>query len=235
MKQLSAFLFFILNYGTISLAQNVGSFNNSTLAPEMFVSTNLFDKENEKIYKIDGENVKGSPFLDTGWVSGSIILKDNRTFNNQKIKYNIYSQIITCLINNQPLDITDEIKEIIFIYNDTTKKKFVNANNYKKQNNTKYLEVLVESKKGILFKKYEKVIQTDTDIAGKFRMKHFETNSTHYYYNYDKLTSIKKGGGNINEILKLTEAQKSQLAVPRVDFSNDLSILSFFALYNSLP
>ena len=87
------FLFFI----SFLVEAQPGSMPANTLVPELFVSTNLFDKENERIYKIDGENVKGSPFLDTGWVRGLVLLNDGRSLDVQKIRYNIYAQVITFL------------------------------------------------------------------------------------------------------------------------------------------
>lgn len=236
MKHYTA-LFFLFFVNIIVLkAQSSGTAAN-TLVPELFVSTNLFDKENETIYKIDGENVKGSPFLDTGWVSGSIILNDNSAFNVQKMRYNLYAQVITFLENNQSLDVTGSIKEFTLFYNNNFKKRFVNASNYKKQSATQYFEVLLESKKGILLKKYEKKVKADTDLANRNRMKHFETFYTYYYFDIikEKLASIKKNGKNIAEILSLTEVQKSQLVIPRFDNSDEGSILSFFNLYNTLP
>ncbi len=229
-------LFFLLFISFTVKAQPSGVPAN-TLVPELFTSTNLFEKENETIYKIDGENVKGSPFLDSGWLSGSIVLNDNRIFNIQKVRYNIYAQVITFLENNQPLDVTESIKEFTLTFNNNFKRRFVNASNYKKQKVTQYFEVLLESKKGILLKKYEKKVQADTDIASRNRMKHFETFCTYYYFdiNKEKLASIKKNGNNITEILSLTEVQKNQLVAPRFDNSDEDSILSFFNLYNTLP
>lgn len=229
-------LFFLLFINSIVKAQS-GGMPANTLVPELSISTNLFDRENEKIYKIDGENVKGSPFLDADWLNGSIVLSDNRVFNVQKVRYNIYAQVITFLENNQSLDVTENIKEFTLVFNNNFKRKFVNASNYKKQNTTQYFEVLLESKKGILLKKYEKKVQADTDIANRNRMKHFETLYTYYYFDIikDKLASIKRNGNNITEILGLTQVQKSQLVIPLFDNSEEASILSFFNQYSTLP
>lgn len=229
-------LFFLLFINFVVQAQASGMPAN-TIVPELSISTNLFDRENETVYKIDGENVKGSPFLDASWLSGSVVLSDNRIFNVQKLRYNIYSQVITFLENNQPLDVTESIKEFTLTFNNNYKRRFVNASNYKKQNTAQYFEVLLESKKGILLKKYEKKVQADTDIANRNRMKHFETLYTYYYFDIikNKLASIKRNGNNITEILGLTEVQKSQFVIPLFDHSEESSILSFFNQYNTLP
>ncbi len=229
-------LLFLLFINFIVEAQT-GGMPANILVPELSVSTNLYDRENETIYKIDGENVKGSPFLEAGWLSGSVVLSDNKIFNIQKLRYNIYAQVITFLENNQPLDVTESIKEFTLTFNNNFKRRFVNASNYKKQNTTQYFEVLLESKKGILLKKYEKKVEADTDIANRNRMKHFEISYTYYYFDIkkEKLASIKKNGNNITEVLSLTEVQKNQLEIPRFDFRDEASILSFFELYNTLP
>ncbi len=237
MKHLTVLLFLLLSIFTKVEAQPGGVWVPDKQVYEMFVSPNKFDRENEIVSNINGENVKGSPYLDTGWVNGTIILKDNRAFKNYKLQYNIYAQVISFFANNQSLDITDGIKEFTLYYNDKLKKRFVNANNYKQQSSPQYFEVLADSKKGMVLKNHKKIIQANTDIANKSRFKLFEATYSYFYYDYskEKLTSIKKGGNNINEILNLTDAQKTQLVVPRFDFSDEASMLSFFTLYNNLP
>ena len=81
MKHLTSLLFLLLSIFTNVKAQPGGVWVPDKQVYEMFVSPNKFDRENEIVSNINGENVKGSPYLDTGWVNGTIILKDNRMIN----------------------------------------------------------------------------------------------------------------------------------------------------------
>ena len=202
---------------------------------ELFVSPNKTDRDIEKITNVNGDNVNGSPYLDDEWQKGVIILKDNRKYENYKLKYNIFTQIVSFFADNTSLDISDGIKEFSIFFDANKTRRFVNANNYKRQNQLLYLEVLLDAKKGMLLKSQTKAIVANSDIANKSRFKQFEDTYQYYYYNKSKeeLSKIKKTGSNLESILSLTPEQIKNLVMPRFDFSAEESLVSFFTLYEA--
>jgi hypothetical protein len=187
---------------------------------------------------INGELVAGSPFLNNTWVNGKIVLADGRTFNNYKLKYNIYLQLVSFLNGKDSLDISDEIRSFYLYFPNDIIKQFVNIDSHKKQTNPQYFEVLIDDKKGQLLKSYSMLVSESNEesVIKKKVSKYLKSVVSYFYFDSEKnlLTKIKDDGNNIPAILHLSSTDKEKIITGIIDYKSESILLDLFNAYFAL-
>lgn len=210
--------------------QPVEYYNVSTQAAR---ATRGADNPEGKTTMIDGNRVAGFPFLYDQWLPATITLQDGRVFENYKIKYDTYHQIVFFLSGKDSLEVADPIKDFT-LEAPLRKMSFTNAGLYKKQKRASYYEILFDAAKGQLLKANKKILGTDgSSLVDAANAKYFKTASEYFYYNIttDKLIQIGNTAQSIRSDLKLTKEQEEKLNFSSFDFSNDTDIITFFKSY----
>jgi hypothetical protein len=189
-------------------------------------------------YNISGMQVVGTPFLYHDWSAGTILTKDGRTFTGYKLRYDIYDQAVSFLNGKDSLDVNDEIKVFTLLVKtdsvNTDKFTFVNANEYKKEKDVFYYELLVDSSYGQLLRVSRKFVAEGHNGLPVFEGKKvFDLQAEYYYYNTStkKISRIKGNNSNVSQLLGLTKSDEETLGMDRINFNQEADILNFFQSY----
>lgn len=232
MKKVFAILFFLC-FGLIGAkAQAIASYNSGTPGQafqEMWIKGGY--AQFDQFVTIDGKQVAGTPFLFPQWIPGVISLKDGRVFNDYKLKFDAYDQILNFLNGTDSLEVVDEIKDFV-ISAPEKQMKFINAAQYSNVKKPLFYEVLIDDNKGTLLKSYRKVIKSGVRVFGMPEAGHLDISVEYSYYNKKskKISSVTTAG-KISSILNLTPDEEQKLSVYKYDFSSEADLLLFFNSY----
>ena len=188
-------------------------------------------------YIINGEEVLGFPFLYYSWNNGLVTTADGRTFSNYRLKYNIFNQTIFFSNGKDSLEASDPIKEFyLLIPEDKTQRKytFIHSDQFKKEKNPFYYEVMADSANWELLKVNRKaVVVTHNALPVYQGKKVFQLEATYFFYNKQakKIIPVKNDWSLVSASLKLTKEDEARLNMETFDFSKEPDIVSFFELF----
>ncbi len=234
------FLLLISNGPVCAQNPNIGRVDLvpvSTVSNEdLFKYKTTFYYENE-VYIVDGIKVRGTPFLYHDWAPGIIIGVDGKIFTDYQLKYNAFNQTVLFQQGKDSLEVTNLIKEFTLSvkYGDSVENfRFVNANEYKKEKTTFYYEVLSENDFG-QFLRYDRKLINDfnKNMPIYEGQKFFDLEYSYYYYDKinKKITRVKAGGGNIEELLGKEAIARSGLSLKDYNFSSEQDMRNFFTQF----
>lgn len=189
--------------------------------------------------EINGEKILGTPVLLYEWANGTLTTANGNTYN-YPLRYNVYQQLVSFVIEKDTLDITDEIKSfsLAINVNDTAVTlQFVNANQYKHEAKTFYYQVILDYSKGQLLKtNYKTIASLTSGLLSSKGSKYFELKSEYYYYDKgsNKIVKITSDSTNVKKMLKLDDMSAEKTKVDSYDFTNDEELIKFFKLYFAL-
>lgn len=215
-------------------AQSVVSSNHVTAAnplQEMWIQGGYGSAE--QFIMIKGEKVSGTVFLFPQWLPGTISLKDGRVFNNYKLKFDAYNQVLNFLSGTDSLEVVDEIKEFVLV-DGGKETKFTNASEYARTKKTVFYETLIDDAKGALLKSYKKIVKTGgVQVFGGPNPKYLDLTAEYAYYDKaaKKILPISPDANRIRSTLNLTSDEAQRLNVEKYDFSREADVLSFFSVY----
>ena len=210
---------FFLFLDHISCAQN------PFMASAPITVFNAPDKYGYRIPRISYSDLKGNPYLDNGWVVGSIEFANGEVFENLTLRFDQVNELISCKINDTEKVITKPVRKFI-VGDSTTGKKFENG--YPKINaNTveTFYEILTDGKISLLklesksiagFRGYNQIVEQKV------------VKSTEYYLvNGDKINVIKPNGSSVKKVLLANNIlPKDCQNIGRID--GELDLISFF-------
>lgn len=219
MKTFFLALAFFLFLGHISCAQN------PFMASAPITVFSAPDKYGYRIPRISYSDLKGNPYLENGWVLGSIEFANGEVFENLTLRFDQVNGLISYKINDTEKVITKPIRKFI-VGDSTTGKKFENG--YPKINantNKTFYEVLtggkiillkLESKSITGFRGYSQIVERKV------------VKSTGYYLvNDGKITVIKPNRSSVKKVLSANNIlPKDYQNIGRID--GELDLISFF-------
>jgi len=209
------------------VVENMNGDNKNYLRNENFL---------ESILNINGERVFGTPFLYDEWFDGVITTKDGRVYN-YKLRYNVYDQVVSYILGKDTMDVNEEIKNFILMIpakDSIVQEQFINANQFRREKNTFYYEVIIDKAAGQLLKANKKVIRNFSDVLlsskGKTRL---VPESIFFYYNNSakKIFKIRADESNLGELLNVDNNTLLRLHSENYDFTKEADIISFFTNY----
>jgi hypothetical protein len=214
-------------------AQSVVSSNHVTAAnplQEMWIQGGF--TQSDQFIMIKGERVSGTPFLFSQWLPGIITLKDGRVYNNFKLKYDAYNQILNFLSGTDSLEVVDEIKEFV-LFDSGKQIKFTNASEYMRTKKPVFYETLIDDTKGALLKSYKKNVRSDVQVFGGANPKYLDLNMEYFYYDkkFKKISLISPDAGKIGSLLHLSFDEAQKLNADKYDFTKESNLIPFFNLY----
>lgn len=160
---------------------------------------NAPDKNGRQIPNFSFHELKGSPYLAAGWVTGSIELRNGEVLENIPIRFNQIDQVIDYQLDSMELPLDKTVKRFI-VGDDLNGNKFesgypkINANTTEtfyevlKSGNIKLLKL--ESKRVAHFKGYSQVVEQKV------------IKSIDYYLVMDnKISLIKPNASSVKKVL----------------------------------
>ena len=192
----------------------------------------------DEFYIISGNRVYGTPFLYYDWCEGIITTPNGTVFSGYKLKYNAYDQTVHFSNGKDSLEVNEEIQEFTLVnrYPDTMIiSKFINANQFKKEKQPLYYELILDNEKGQLLKLNKKlVVAPGKGISSNEVRRIFDLEVSYFYYDKTKkeLTQIKANGSNITSIIGSNDTMTAELK--NYDFSLEDQLIAFFTKYFEL-
>src|SRR5207253_1732773 len=144
------------------------------------------------------------------------------------------NQTVFFLSGTDSLEVNDEVKEFSLVVSGDSNKverfDFVNANQYKKEKDPLYYEVLADHNVGQLLKANKKFVEEGHDGLPVHEGKKVFGITVEYWY-YDKqskkITRIKGSGSNISQLIKLTDEDAAVLQLNSMDFNREEDLIKF--------
>jgi hypothetical protein len=137
---------------------------------------------------INGESVKGDPFLIEDWVNGSVTLENGQKYDGYKLKFNANTQTIFFLNGKESAELDQPVSEFTLMPANKPAMNFVNVKVLnKKEKKPLFVEVLFDYDNCQLLrffnKKVENYSEKSTSISGSKYLKNIEE-----YLIFDKET-----------------------------------------------
>jgi hypothetical protein len=137
---------------------------------------------------INGESVKGDPFLIEDWVNGSVTLENGQKYDGYKLKFNANTQTVFFLNGKEPTELDQTVSEFTLMPANKPVMNFVNVKVLsKKEKKPLFVEVLFDYDNCQLLRLYNKKVEDysekSTSISGSKYLKNIEE-----YLIFDKET-----------------------------------------------
>ena len=171
-------------------------------------------------------DITGSPYLTADFHSSQVTTPGNHTLTGVQLRYNVYSQTIECMVNNQIFDVTDSVSS--FNYTDSV----MQVNTFFKGAapiNAKsiYFKILVKGNFSLL-KSYEAEITSDEDWYTKKVTKKYVTKSDYFLFAGNKVTKLGTSKKSFITAFNNDPVVKDQLNKETPDFKDESSLINFF-------
>lgn len=180
--------------------------------------------------------VEGTPYLFDQWVPGKAITDDGKVYDNLKLKYDVYNDVISFIYLNtdEPLKFEESVKT--FTIESAPAMKFVNGfPKIDRQNEGSYYQQLVTGK-ALLLKRYFKTIKESRNYSMAATNGIYSNGVVYYAFKDHKMIHFKASKDGVLKLMSDKAPQIADyLAKQPVDFKDDADVANLFAYYNRLP
>jgi hypothetical protein len=178
-------------------------------------------------FKTAAEDVKGNPFLFEEWNTKGIVYSDGKSFNVDKLNYNIYKEEIGTL----------KEKESVFVY-DTQYIDSVKIDNIRLHKlDGKFYEVLQTGSKASLFKKYDTRIVDGmvNNMDGTKQKSRLVIMDDYYVLSGGNLQKFKPSKGALDDIFGAQGSEmKKIMKEKKLSYKKEEDLISIFESYNGI-
>jgi hypothetical protein len=176
-------------------------------------------------------DISGSPYMFDEFQKGQLITQGGRSLSNVAIRYDIVSQSVEYLTDNQVYDITDSVAQFQYIDSTSEKNKFLKLKPAGAK--ASFYKVIVPGKYALL-KKFEISITSDEDWFTKKISKKYVKKEDFYLLEGGKVSKLGTSKKAITALFKDNADLKAVVNSDNVDARSENSLVSFFQKINSL-
>jgi hypothetical protein len=176
--------------------------------------------------------IAGSPYLNSNFQNCEVLTPGNHTLTNVPLRYNIYTQALEYMVNNQAYDVTDSVMR--FSYTDSAMQvnTFLKpAAFFSKNGKTIYYKLLVKGNYSLL-ESYQAEITTDEDWYTKKLTKKYIIKSEYFLLEGNKLTQLGTNKKSFMAAFNNNSTIREQVDKQTPDFKDESSLITFFKVLN---
>lgn len=191
------------------------------------------DREGKDIrkYRPTPENISGTPFLVDKWLDGTVVNSKGVTFNNVRLKFDVYNdKLLYAETNNEALEFPENIKK--FTLNNMV---FINGlPSVDTLSELSYYQLLADGKTKLLRHPAKHIVESK-GYGSSMTNYRFDDMQVLYIYKDVKMIAIKQDKKSVLAVLADKETEMNNyLANHKVNFKNNADLTALIAYYNTL-
>lgn len=192
----------------------------------------IADQMGNPVFEKRYTNIKGSPYLQNDWATGSVKLRDGRSFDGMKLKYDQVEDELLFL-GDAEKEMTFSVPVTEFTLQDKTFRRGYPVGDGAPAN--AFYEVLEEGKMSLLKRTSKKVIEEPAYNAAS-SVKSIRTNENYYLTASNlQLTKIKKDKKAVLAALPdKKEELENYIKDQRLDLRQEQDLVKLISYYNTL-
>jgi hypothetical protein len=182
---------------------------------------NLPIRYTTQVVQIKGESVNGSPFLYLDWSDGKLHTPDGREYA-MKFKYDVYNQAVHYYDGKDSMEINEPVASFTLLPEEGKEKVahyFRKADQFGKNKNKGYYEVVKENKNAVLLKYYTmQIVNLNLSLGGSTGRKSLNLVCSYWLYvnGSKKLVELKNDFKNI--LLSVPVSAEKQAIIDALAF-----------------